>query len=239
VPIFAATAEAAVPLLVPTMHRMRSGLWRKTWFVSWGNWDSRASQLLGMIAAVVLPIGLRSITRIEWNVSLYLTFFRPQKPGRADKKLATAFWPWSLLAQPEPLPERLVSAAPDAVVDDALGGWGSPANAFGSEVRAAYIEALRDPARVHAICEEYRAAATLDHEHDLEDRHAGRRIACPVLVLWSGRGPLGTWYAEVGGPLALWRAWATNVSGAPLDAGHFFPEEIPEQTAAELSDFFG
>jgi len=158
---------------------------------------------------------------------------------RADKKLATAFWPWSLLAQPEPLPEKLVSAAPDAVVDDALGGWGSPANAFGSEVRAAYIEALRDPARVHAICEEYRAAATLDHEHDLEDRHAGRRIACPVLVLWSGRGPLGTWYAEVGGPLALWRAWATNVSGGPLEAGHFFPEEIPEQTAAELSDFLG
>ena len=157
---------------------------------------------------------------------------------RADKKLATAFWPWSLLAQPEPLPEKLVSAAPDAVVDDALGGWGSPANAFGSEVRAAYIEALRDPARVHAICEEYRAAATLDHEHDLEDRQAGRHIACPVLVLWSSRGPLGAWYAEVGGPLALWRAWAANVSGGPLDAGHFFPEEIPEQTAEELSGFF-
>jgi haloacetate dehalogenase len=123
---------------------------------------------------------------------------------RADKKLATAFWPWSLLAQPEPLPERLVSSAPDAVVDNALGDWGSPANAFGSEVRAAYIEALRDPARVHAICEEYRAAATLDHEHDLEDRQAGRRIVCPVLVLWSGRGPLSIWCAEVGGPLALW-----------------------------------
>src|SRR5919108_3051483 len=89
---------------------------------------------------------------------------------RADARLALGFWPWSLLAQPEPLPERLLSAAPDAVIDDALGGWGSPANAFGSEVRAAYIEALRNPARVHAICEEYRAAATLDHEHDLEDR---------------------------------------------------------------------
>ena len=101
---------------------------------------------------------------------------------RADKKLATAFWPWSLLAQPAPLPERLLSAAPDAVIDDALGGWGSPANAFSSEVRAAYIEALRDPARVHAICEEYRAAATLDHQHDLKDRRAGRQIACPVLV---------------------------------------------------------
>jgi haloacetate dehalogenase len=156
----------------------------------------------------------------------------------ADKRLATAFWPWSLLAQPEPLPERLLSAAPDAVIDDALGGWGSPANAFGSEVRAAYIEALRDPARVHAICEEYRAAATLDHEHDLEDRRAERRIACPVLVLWSGRGPLGTWYAGRGGPLALWRAWANDVSGGPLDAGHFFPEEIPEQTAEALSGFF-
>jgi haloacetate dehalogenase len=157
---------------------------------------------------------------------------------RADKRLATAFWPWSLLAQPEPLPERLVSAVPDAVVDAALGGWGSPAHAFGPDVRAAYIEALREPARVHAICEEYRAAATLDHEHDLDDRGAGRRIACPVLVLWSSRGPLGTWYAEEGGPLALWRAWANDVHGEPLDAGHFFPEEIPQRTAEELSGFF-
>src|SRR5262249_54006458 len=149
---------------------------------------------------------------------------------RADKRLATAFWPWSLLAQPEPLPERLVSAAPDAVVDDALGGWGSPANAFGSEVRAAYMAALGEPARGQA----YRAGAARDHEHDLKDRRAGRRIACPVLVLWSGRGPLGNWYANFGGPLALWRAWANDVRGRPLDAGHFFPEEIPEQTAEEL-----
>jgi haloacetate dehalogenase len=156
----------------------------------------------------------------------------------ANKRLATAFWPWSLLAQPEPLPERLLSAAPDAVIDDALGGWGSPANAFGPEVRAAYVAALGDPAHVHAICEEYRAAATLDHEHDLQDRRAGRGIACPVLVLWSGRGPLGSWYAERGGPLALWRAWANDVRGGPLDAGHFFPEEVPERTAQELSGFF-
>src|SRR5262247_1345538 len=96
---------------------------------------------------------------------------------RADKKLATAFWPWSLLAQPEPLPERLVSAAPDAVVDSALSGWGSAADAFTPAVRTQYIEALRDPARVHAICEEYRAAATLDHEHDAADREAGRRLS--------------------------------------------------------------
>lgn len=70
---------------------------------------------------------------------------------RADARFAAAFWPWSLLAQPEPLPERLLSAAPDAVIDAALGGWGSPPAAFGPDVREAYIRALSDPSRVHAI----------------------------------------------------------------------------------------
>src|SRR5262249_7213545 len=107
---------------------------------------------------------------------------------RADKRLATGYLPWSLLAPPEPFPERLVSAAPDDVVDNALRGWGSAPQAFEESVRMHYVEALRDPAHVHAICEEYRAAATLDHEHDRQDRQAGRRIACPVLVLWSERG---------------------------------------------------
>jgi haloacetate dehalogenase len=157
---------------------------------------------------------------------------------RADARFALDFWPWSLLAQPEPLPERLLTAAPEAVVDDALGGWGSPGSAFGTEVRAAYVEMLRDPERVHAICEEYRAAATRDREHDAADRGSGRRIACPVLALWSGRGPLGAWYTSAGGPLVLWRAWADEVQGRPLDAGHFFPEEIPEETAADLDGFF-
>lgn len=157
---------------------------------------------------------------------------------RADKRLATGFWPWSLLAQPAPLPERLLSSAPDAVIDSALDGWGSAPSAFSREVRAAYADALRDPSHVHAICEEYRAAATIDHEHDAEDRRAGRRISCPVLALWSGHGPLSTWYAEAGGPLGLWRVWASDVRGRPLDGGHFFPEELPEETAQELSEFF-
>jgi haloacetate dehalogenase len=157
---------------------------------------------------------------------------------RPDGSISRAAPKYRRYTESKPLPERLISAAPDAVVDDALGGWGSPANTFGAEVRAAYIDALRDRARVHAICEEYRAAATLDHEHDLADRRAGRCIACPVLVLWSGRGPLGTWYAEVGGPLALWRAFANDVRGGALDAGHFFPEEMPERTAEKLSAFF-
>jgi haloacetate dehalogenase len=157
---------------------------------------------------------------------------------RADARFALAYWPWSLLAQPEPLPERLIEAVPEAVVDDALAGWGSPSTVFGPEVRAAYVEALREPVRVHAICEEYRAAATLDRLHDDADRKSGRRIACPLLILWSGLGALSSWYAEAGGPLALWRAWGDDVQGRALNAGHFFPEEIPNETADALDRFF-
>jgi haloacetate dehalogenase len=130
---------------------------------------------------------------------------------RADKKFASAFWPWSLLAQPEPLPERLLLAAPEAIVDNALSSWGSHPTAFSPDVREAYIKSLSDYSHVHAICEEYRAAATLDYEHDLADRLAGHRITCPVLVLWSKRGALDTWYSAEGGPLSLWRSWADDV----------------------------
>jgi haloacetate dehalogenase len=157
---------------------------------------------------------------------------------RADARFALAYWPWSLLAQPEPFPERILAAAPDAVIDNALGGWGSPSTAFPPEVRAAYVEALKDPAHVHAICEEYRAAAMLDREHDKTDNMKGLRIACPVLALWSAQGALDTWYAEAGGPIALWQAWSDNVEGHPLNAGHFFPEEAPEHTADALERFF-
>lgn len=90
---------------------------------------------------------------------------------------------------------------------------------FPSEVRAAYIQALKDPAHIHAICEEYRVAATLDRQHDDADQTAGRRITCPVLALWSAQGPLHTWYTDAGGPLAIWRSWAEDVEGHPIEAG--------------------
>jgi haloacetate dehalogenase len=157
---------------------------------------------------------------------------------RADARFALSYWPWSLLAQPEPLPERLLGAAPDAVVEDALSGWGTASSLFGPEVRAAYAEPLRDPAHVHAICEEYRAAATLDRAHDETDRGAGRHILCPVLALWSATGALNDWYEEGGGPLALWREWGKDVRGWAVDAGHFFPEEAPAETADALERFF-
>jgi haloacetate dehalogenase len=158
---------------------------------------------------------------------------------RADARFALAFWPWSLLAQPEPLPERILPAATEAIVNDALGRWGSPSAVFPPEVRAAYLQALRDPTHVHAICEEYRAAATIDREHDKADRASGRRIACALLALWSAHGALDTWYVEESGPIALWQAWSDDVQGHALNAGHSFPEEAPEQTADALNRFFG
>jgi haloacetate dehalogenase len=158
---------------------------------------------------------------------------------RADDRLALGFWPWSLLAQPQPLPERLVGAAPEAVIDHALSHeWGTPADTFGDDVRAEYLGQLQDPDHLHAICEEYRAAAGIDREHDRADRAAGRRISCPVLALWSGSGPLGSWYVEDGGPLEIWRELAADVIGHPVEGGHFFPEEHPRETAGALAAFF-
>jgi haloacetate dehalogenase len=156
----------------------------------------------------------------------------------ADDRFALAFWPWSLLAQPAPLPERLVAAAPDAIIDDALGAWGTPPDRFSPEIRATYIKSLDDAAHVHSICEEYRAASTIDRAHDEADRAAGRRIMCPVLVLWSGQGALASWYETTGGPLAVWRGWADDVQGRPVAGGHFFPEVQPHETAEALREFF-
>jgi haloacetate dehalogenase len=157
---------------------------------------------------------------------------------RADARFALAYWPWSLLAQPEPFPERVLAAANEAIVDSALGGWGTPLSVFPSEVRTAYIQALQDPAHIHAICEEYRAAATLDRQHDETDRTAGQRIACPVLALWSAQGALDTWYDDAGGPLAIWRSWGEDIEGHTIKAGHFFPEEAFQLTSEALSRFF-
>jgi len=156
---------------------------------------------------------------------------------RADARLALGFWPFSLLAQPAPFPERLLAAAPDAIVDNAVEEWGSSPGAFPAWIRDAYIDALRDPAHAHAICEEYRAAAGIDREIDQADLHAGRRIGCPLLALWSDKGALASWYEDDGGPLGLWRRWADDVRGQAVAGGHFFPEEQPAQTAALIRDF--
>ena len=157
---------------------------------------------------------------------------------RADARFALAFWPWSLLSQPAPLPERMIAGAEEAIVNDALAGWGSDPASFPPEVRGPYIDALRDPETAHAICEDYRAAATIDLERDIKDRAAGLLIQCSTLVLWGQGGALDTWYEPDGGPLEIWREWAVDVTGRAIAGGHFFPEQNPDETLAELRAFF-
>ncbi|QYF87310.1 alpha/beta fold hydrolase [Brevundimonas sp. PAMC22021] len=157
--------------------------------------------------------------------------------GRADARMALAFWPYSFLAQPAPLPETLLLAAAEAVVDDALTNWGTPPESFSPEVRDAYVAALRDPSTAAAICDEYRAASTIDREHDQSDRQNGKLIECPTLVLWDAEGGLGQWYEDAGGPLGIWRRWAVHVTGEPMEGGHFFPEHVPARTTRAMAKF--
>ena len=152
--------------------------------------------------------------------------------AHADAKFAKTYWPWVLLSQEAPLPESYLSGAPGAVFDNPF-GQGS----FGPEIHAEYTETYRDPARVHAICEEYRAAATIDIEHDEKDRQESKRIKCPMLHLWAVGGPLDTFYERFGGPLGIWRNWAENVHGQAMKGGHFFPEENPSETTDLLTKF--
>ncbi|MEU0091110.1 alpha/beta hydrolase [Kribbella sp. NPDC006257] len=152
---------------------------------------------------------------------------------RAGKEFSLGYWVWSFLAAPEPIPETLIAGAPEVFVGRLLDSWSATPAAFPAEVRAQYVEKFRDPATVHAICEQYRAAATLDHDHDRADRDAGRRIACPVLALWDPGGAVAQWYD----PLEIWLEWADDVTGAAIGAGHFLPEEAPDETAERLIDF--
>jgi haloacetate dehalogenase len=152
--------------------------------------------------------------------------------GLADTKFAMTYWPWSLLSQKAPLPEKYLLGAPDAVFDNPFGG-----GSFGPEVKAEYVETYRDPTRVHAICEEYRAAAGLDIEHDKVDQKESRRITCPMLHLWAAGGPLDTFYGQEGGALGIWRKWANSVEGQAMKGGHFFPEEDPTETTELLKRF--
>ncbi|MEU7927847.1 alpha/beta hydrolase [Micromonospora sp. NPDC049801] len=152
---------------------------------------------------------------------------------RADKAFSLSYWVWSFLAAPEPVPERFIAAAPEVLVDYMLENWPEVKDSFPPEVRAAYVEQFTHPETVHAICEEFRAAASLDYDQDRADR-GSRKIACPLLFLWSQHGQVAKLYDD---PMAIWRQWADDVRGGPVPAGHFIPEEAPDETAHRLLDF--
>ncbi|HUZ03078.1 MAG TPA: alpha/beta hydrolase [Thermomicrobiaceae bacterium] len=148
---------------------------------------------------------------------------------RADMDFGLTFWMWFFLAQPAPLPERLIGADPDAFYLPLLDRVPAVAD---PEALADYLEYLRDPATIHAMCEGYRAAATIDYALDEADR-GRRRVSCPLLALWA-RDPLDVWYDVLG----VWRDWADDVRGRVVDCGHYLPEEAPDETYAELQRFF-
>ena len=151
---------------------------------------------------------------------------------RSDRRFATTYWPFVLLAQKAPLPETYLLNAPMAVFKDPF-GQGS----FGADILNEYLRDYRDPARVHGICEEYRAAASLDVDHDHADREANRQIHCPMLHLWAEDGPLDKLYTAAGGPLGIWRNWAPSAQGHSMKGGHFFPEENSADTGLALRMF--
>ncbi len=152
---------------------------------------------------------------------------------RADRKFTLAYWVWSFMAAPEPVPEQFIGAAPAVLVNFMLDTWPAVKDAFPAEVRAEYVKKFTDPSTVHAICEEFRASATLDFQLDEADR-GSRKIACPVLFLWGQQGSVAQLYDD---PLGIWREWAGDVRGGPVPVGHFIPEEAPEETTRQLLDF--
>jgi len=148
-----------------------------------------------------------------------------------NRQVATLYYHWFFLIQPDGLPEHLIGLDPEGYLLHKLGAWSRNPDAFTDEALALYLRTFRDPAAIHAMCEDYRAAASIDLEHDRADRTA--RIACPLLVLWGRHGAMERCYDV----LATWREKADDVRGHALDCGHFLPEEAPDETLAALLPF--
>jgi haloacetate dehalogenase len=148
-----------------------------------------------------------------------------------DQAFATAYYHWFFLIQPDGLPERMIGADPDWFLRETHRRWSAVEGAFEEEALAAYSAAFADPAAIHASCEDYRAAASIDLEHDRAD--AGRRVERPTLALWGARGAMARLYDLE----AVWRDHAADLTAAAVDAGHFVAEEDPAGTLAALEDF--
>ncbi|MGO4158346.1 alpha/beta fold hydrolase [Cupriavidus sp. YAF13] len=153
---------------------------------------------------------------------------------RTSMAFAAAYWHWFFLIQPAPFPETLINAEPEFYLNKLMGLRHAGLSPFAPEAMAAYTAAMRDPAHVHAMCEDYRAAATIDLDHDRADRTDGRRLDCPLRVLWGEHGVVARCFE----PLALWQEVASDVSGRAVPCGHYIPEEAPGVLQEEMLGFF-
>ncbi len=153
-----------------------------------------------------------------------------------DMRFASAYYHWFHLIQPSPLPETMIGGNPRFYLHWKLGGWGSSGLGYIEPIAMAEYERCFCRAEtIHAVCEDYRAAAGIDLEHDRLSRESGQKIACDTLVLWGARGVVQAMFD----PLSLWRAQCSaSVSGRAVEAGHFLAEERPEETAETLLAFF-
>ncbi len=140
------------------------------------------------------------------------------------------YWPWFLLAQPAPFPERVLEAAGAALLDHAFSTWASDPDAIPRDSRAAYLEALT-PSTIAAICGDFRASFHVDREHEAADRAAGRRIEAPVLVI------TGADETQLADAPDVWHSWAIDVTAGRTPGGHFIPEEAPAELTEALGAF--
>ncbi len=152
-----------------------------------------------------------------------------------DRALATAYYHWFFLAQSPDLPEHLIGADPEYYLRRKIAQWsgGEGTEAFAPEAIEEYVRCFSDPDVIRGSCEDYRAGASIDLEHDQVDADAGRRVPCPALVLWGAEGFVGQAYDV----LDVWRQYATDVRGHAVGGGHFLAEEEPAATLAALTDF--
>jgi len=151
-----------------------------------------------------------------------------------SEAFARAYWHWFALIQPAPLPEALIDSDPSRYVRSVMGGRHAGLAPFTPEALAEYERCAAIAGTGTSICEDYRASAGIDLEHDRADVAAGRRLAQPLRVLWGEHGAVGRCFDV----LALWRERATQVTGQALPCGHYLAEELPEQVAAQALNFF-
>ncbi len=151
---------------------------------------------------------------------------------RADKAFATGYYHWFFLIQPDGFPEKMIGCDPEYYLREKLKRWSAPGAVFDEEAVREYVRYFSDPAAIHTSCEDYRAAATIDLVHDEEDFE--KKITCPLLVLWGGKGFINRTYDVID----TWKEKAADVRGRALDCGHFLPEEKPDEVCDELINFF-
>lgn len=155
---------------------------------------------------------------------------------RTDMAFAMGYYHWFWFAQPHPFPERLINLDPKFWFNMQTSREPKPPGFFHPDALADYLAAARDPANITGMCEDYRAAATIDLEHDRASRAAGQKIACPLLVLWGSKGKIGQWYDA----LSLWQRYCSaDVTGGAVVSGHYLPEEAPDEVLGHFAQFFG